>query len=67
MLPEVRRSRVEALLSRHFDDLKLLVIYIDGLVFGDYSLIGTMGVDTVGNKHVLGIREGATGNSTVFT
>jgi len=58
---------VEALLARRFDDLKLLVIYIDGLVFGDYTMIGAVGVDSEGNKHVLGIREGATENSTVIT
>ncbi len=58
---------MEALLSRRFGELKLLVIYIDGLVFGDYTMIGAVGVDSEGNKHVLGIREGATENSTVIT
>jgi len=46
-------------------ELKLLVIYIDGLIFGDYTMIGAVGVDSQGNKHMLGIREGATENSTV--
>ena len=62
---EASEAEVEALLSRRFDDLKLLVIYIDGLLFGDYTMIGAVGVDSEGNKHVLGIREGATENSTV--
>jgi len=62
---EASEAEVEALLSRRFDDLRLLVIYIDGLVFGDYTMIGAVGVDSEGNKHVLGIREGATENSTV--
>jgi putative transposase len=64
---EASEAEVEALLSRRFDDLKLLVIYIDGLVFGDYTMIGVVGVDAEGHKHVLGIREGATENSTVIT
>jgi len=64
---EASEAEVEALLSRRFDDLKLLVIYIDGLIFGDYTMIGAVGVDLEGNKHVLGIREGATENSTVIT
>lgn len=64
---EASEAEVEALLSRRFDDLKLLVIYIDGLVFGDYTMIGAVGVDAEGNKHVLGIREGATENSTVIS
>ena len=62
---EASEAEVEALLSRRFDELKLLVIYIDGLLFGDYTMIGAVGVDSEGNKHVLGIREGATENSTV--
>lgn len=64
---EASEAEVEALLSRRFDELKLLVIYIDGLIFGDYTMIGAVGVDLEGNKHVLGIREGATENSTVIT
>lgn len=64
---EASEAEVEALLSRRFDGLKLLVIYIDGLIFGDYTMIGAVGVDVEGNKHVLGIREGATENSTVIT
>ena len=60
-------AEVEKLLSRRFEDLDLLVIYIDGVVFGDYTLIGVVGVDAGGNKHVLGLREGATENSTVVT
>ena len=64
---EASEAEVAALLSRRFDELKLLVIYIDGLIFGDYTMIGAVGVDVEGNKHVLGIREGATENSTMVT
>jgi len=60
-------SEAEALLMRRFDGLKLLIIYVDGLVFSDYTMIGAVGVDTEGRKHVLGILEGATENSTVVT
>jgi transposase-like protein len=45
--------------------LKLLIIYIDGVVFGEHTMIGAVGVDAEGRKHVLGIREGATENATV--
>ena len=64
---EASEAEVEALLSRRFDEVKLLVIYIDGLVFGKYTMIGAVGVDSEGHKHVLGIREGATENATVVT
>ncbi len=60
-------AEVEALPSRSLDDLKLLVIYIDGLVLGDYAIIGALGVDFEGNKHVLRIRERCTENSTEIT
>jgi transposase-like protein len=64
---EASEAEVEALLSRRFDDVKLLIIYIDGLVFGEYTMMGVVGVDTQGHKHVLGIREGATENAAVVT
>jgi transposase-like protein len=62
---EASEAEVEALLSRRFEELKLLVIYVDGLLFGEYTMIGAVGVDSEGKKHVLGIREGATENATV--
>lgn len=64
---EASEAEVEALLSRRFEDVKLLVIYVDGLIFGDYTMVGVVGVDIQGHKHVLGIREGATENATVVT
>jgi transposase-like protein len=62
---EASEAEVEALLSRRFDDVKLVILYIDGMVFGDHIMIGAVGVDVDGNKHVLAIREGATENATV--
>lgn len=62
---EASEAELEALLSRRFDNLKLLIIYMDGVVFGEHTMIGAAGVDTEGRKHVLGIREGATENATV--
>lgn len=64
---EASEAEVEALLSRRFDHLKILIIYIDGVVFGEHAMIGAVGVDSEGHKRVLGIREGATENSTVVT
>jgi len=62
---EASEAEVEALLSRRFDDVKLVILYIDGMAFGDHIMIGAVGVDIDGNKHVLAIREGATENATV--
>jgi transposase-like protein len=62
---EASEAELEALLSRRFDDVKILIVYIDGVVFGEHTMIGAVGVDVEGRKHVLGIREGATENATV--
>ena len=64
---EASEAELEALLSRRFDELKILIVYIDGVVFGEHTMIGAVGVDVKGHKHVLGIREGATENATVVT
>lgn len=53
------------LLERRLDDLKLMVIHIDGLVYGDDHIIVAVGVDNGGYKQVLGIKIGSTENSTV--
>ena len=62
---EASEAELEAMLSRRFDELKILIVYIDGVVFGEHTMIGAVGVDVKGHKHVLGIREGATENATV--
>jgi transposase-like protein len=62
---EASEAEVEGLLGRRFDDVPLLIIYIDGMEFGDHVMIGAVGVDAEGRKHVLAIREGATENATV--
>jgi putative transposase len=62
---EASEAEVEVLLGRRFDELKLVIIYVDGMAFGDHVMIGAVGVDAEGHKHVLAIREGATENATV--
>jgi len=60
---QASEAEVEKLLNRRFDDVDLLIIYVDGMHFGEQCVIGAVGVDDQGNKHVLGIQEGATENS----
>ena len=69
---QVSRETIEAgerllkeLSERDFREQEFLVVYIDGIQFGDYHVIGAVGVDTDGKKHVLGLREGATENAEV--
>jgi len=45
----------------------MLVIYIDGLQLGSFHVLGAIGVDSDGGKHVLGITLGSSENAAVTT
>jgi putative transposase len=60
-------ATLRAVCERRFDDVPLLVIYIDGIQRGGYHVIVAVGVDEKGYKHLLGLREGATENGAVVT
>src|SRR5262245_19174736 len=69
---QVSRESIEAgerllkeLAERDLSGLELLAIWIDGLQLGNHHVICAVGVDAQGNKHVLGLREGATENAAV--
>lgn len=59
---EASAASLEELTNRRLDNLDLLVIYLDGVQFGGHYVIGALGVDTRGEKHVLGIVPGASEN-----
>jgi transposase-like protein len=68
----VSRETIEAgthvlkeLAARRFDDVDLLVLYLDGVRFGRYHVLAAVGVDDDGKKHVLGFAEGASENTEV--
>lgn len=60
---EAAQAALQELLERGLDDKDFLIVYIDGLRFGEHCVIGAVGVDKEGHKRVLGIHEGATENS----
>ncbi len=60
-------EKLKALCERRFDDLEILIVYIDGIRFDEHHVIVALGVDPAGKKHLLGVREGATENATVVT
>ena len=60
---EAGEAALKELLERRFDEIDLLVIYIDGMQFGEHHIISAVGVDRAGHKHVLGIQQGATENA----
>jgi putative transposase len=56
-------EQLRLLRERRWENVDLLVIYIDGQRFGDHHVISAVGIDRKGAKHVLGIQAGATENS----
>ncbi len=62
---EASEEELRRLCERRFDDVELLVIYLDGVIFGDHHVLVGVGVDEKGKKHVLGIAEGASENQVV--
>lgn len=59
-------ERMAAWMASDLSQLDLLVIQIDGLHIGnDLVLVAALGVDGDGNKHPLGLIEGATENTAV--
>lgn len=71
---QVSRESIEAgsrllknLAERDLSDTDLLIIYIDGIQFGEYHVLAAVGVDIEGHKHVLGLRDGASENAQVVT
>jgi transposase-like protein len=62
---EASEQELKQLCERSYDEKRFLVIYIDGIQFGDCHVIVAVGVDSGGYKHVLGIREGASENHQV--
>jgi putative transposase len=70
----VSRANIEAgevllkeLAERRFDHLDILIIYLDAIVLGDFHVLGAIGVDCTGAKHVLGLRPGSSENAVVAT
>lgn len=64
---EESAQELERLAARRFDEVELLIIYLDGLVFGEHHVICAVGVDAQGKKHVLGLAEGASENGASAT
>ena len=64
---EASAQALKTLCERRFDDVELLIVYLDGKDFGGHQVVYAVGVDVEGRKHVLGLTEGATENAVVVT
>jgi len=62
---EASRKKLDQLLGRKLDKLALCALFIDGTFFKREPLVVVIGLDLLGFKHVLGLRQGATENATV--
>jgi transposase-like protein len=62
---EASEQALKELCERRFEDKDILIVYLDGLIFGAYHVVAALGVDAAGGKHVLGLAEGASENATV--
>jgi putative transposase len=49
----------EQLQERRWDQIEILVIYIDGQRFGAHRVLSAVEVDVEGKKHIIGIAAGA--------
>jgi putative transposase len=60
-------DQLKVLCERRLDELEILIVYIDGIQFGEHHVMVALGVDPKGKKHLLGVREGATENAAVVS
>jgi putative transposase len=60
---EASAEQLKQLQERRWDEVEILVIYIDGQRFGQHHILSAVGVDSSGRKHILGIDCGATENA----
>lgn len=51
-------EKVSSFLNRSLEELDLPVIMIDGLHVGEQMVLGVIGIDGQGNKHILGLCDG---------
>ena len=59
------QAQLDAWRATPLDALDLVGLLIDGVHVGGHCIVVALGIDTMGAKHPLGLREGATENATV--
>ena len=60
---EASSEQLKLLQERRWEQVEVLIIYIDGQRFGEHHILSAVGVDVDGRKHILGIEPGATENA----
>lgn len=59
------RKVLETLAARRWDKLDILAVYLDGIIVGSHHILAAVGVDAVGQKHLLGLCSGSSENKRV--
>jgi transposase-like protein len=62
---EASRAKLQAMMERRLDQLRLCALLIDATPFQGQQMVVALGIAQNGQKMVLGIRQGATENATV--
>jgi putative transposase len=60
---EASAEQLKQLQERRWNEVEILVIYIDGQRFGSHHILSVVGVDAEGRKHIMAIESGATENA----
>src|SRR5712691_8723818 len=55
--------KLAELMNRELRGLRMVALMIDGIHFGEHVVLAAVGIDERGDKHVLGLREGASENA----
>lgn len=58
---------LKRLAERRFEGREFLILYLDGVIFGEHHVLCAVGVDADGEKVVLGIKDGASENAATAT
>lgn len=59
------RAELEAWAHRPLGGLDLVALMVDGVGFGEHTVVVAIGIDASGKKHPLAIREGSTENASL--
>jgi putative transposase len=61
------KEKLAQMISRDLSSISLCVLMLDGIHIAEHIVLVALGIDEAGDKHVLGLYEGASENSTVCT
>jgi transposase-like protein len=62
---EASRAKLKALMERRLDKMRLCALLIDATPFQGQHMVAALGIGEDGRKTILGLRQGATENTTV--